>query len=418
MIEENIIKAFISKRECYNRFSKYYSLDFVKLKNPILFRIHKTIALFWDKTDKEVGSIDDLELLYHASYPILKEADRVEVNNTFSNIKQAVADEENIIKFLEVHRNRALAANIAVKAMDVAEGRAEAVELVDMTSQLGISNLVVEEVLDEASTDIEDILQAEEDSPGLNWRLDCLNVSLGPIRKGNFGHIFARIETGKTAMWVSEATYMAPQLKDNEVVAIFFNEENKNDVIIRLYSAMLRKTYGEIIADPKKAKADFMRLGGERIKFFDRAQLHKTEVENILTKVNPGLIIIDNMDKLKGFTADRPDLVLWDIYKWGRKMAKEICPILSVGQADATADGRKWINENQMDGGKTGKPSETDFTIGIGRTREDGYEFIRYIHISRNKLKGGKDTKSFYRHGKFDVLLKPEYSLYEDIHGY
>ena len=58
---------------------------------------------------------------------------------------------------------------------------------------------------------------------------------------------------------------------------------------------MLRKTYGEIIADPKKAKADFMRLGGERIKFFDRAQLHKTEVENILTKITPGLIIIDNM---------------------------------------------------------------------------------------------------------------------------
>lgn len=416
MIEYQIINSFLNK-EIYNNYHRFYNLDYVKKHYPIVYKIQQTLKLLWNTTSADSVSLQDVEAMFFASYPVLKEAERTEIGNTFRDI--ALTGCSEIVKsLLEQHRNRSIAADCSIMALDVAEGREDALKLVEMVSAIGVQNHIEEEQLDESSTDIEEILKTEEDVPGLNWRLDCLNVSLGPIRKGNFGHIFARIETGKSAMWISEATYMASQLKNDEVIAIFFNEENKNDVIIRLYSAILNKTYGEILANPKKAKEDFYRKGGDRLRFFDRPQLTKKEIEYILTKINPGLIIIDNMDKLQGFTADRNDLVLWEIYKWGRKLAKEYCPVLSVGQADATADGRKWINENQMDGGKTGKPSETDFTIGIGKIRDDGYEFIRYLHISRNKLKGGKHSKVEYRHGKFDVLLRPEYSLYEDMRSY
>jgi hypothetical protein len=74
-----------------------------------------------------------------------------------------------------------------------------------------------------------------------------------------------------------------------------------------------------------------------------------------------------------------------------------------------------WIDEAQMANSKTGKPSEVDFIIGIGRIDKDGYENMRYIHISKNKLRGDKNTIEGLRHGKFEVLLKPSLSLYEDM---
>lgn len=131
--------------------------------------------------------------------------------------------------------------------------------------------------------------------------------------------------------------------------------------------------------------------------------------------MQPALVIIDNMDKVKGFSADREDMRLHEIYKWGRELAKTYCPVISVGQADATGHNNKWIDEAQMANSKTGKPSELDFIIGIGRVDKEGYEDVRYINIPKNKLRGDNHTLEGLRHMKAEVLLKPSLSLYEDM---
>ena len=129
---------------------------------------------------------------------------------------------------------------------------------------------------------------------------------------------------------------------------------------------------------------------------------------------NPGLIAIDNMDKVTGFEADRKDLQLANCYKWGRELAKIYAPLLHVAQADVTADNKMWVSESQMADGKTGKPSETDFTIGIGRTDTSQHPNERFIYISRNKLRGDSNTLEGLRHAKFTAMLLPTYSVYED----
>ena len=50
-------------------------------------------------------------------------------------------------------------------------------------------------------------------TPGLRWRLGSLNRMLGSLRKGDFGFIFARPETGKTTFLASEVTNFATQLE-------------------------------------------------------------------------------------------------------------------------------------------------------------------------------------------------------------
>ena len=96
-------------------------------------------------------------------------------------------------------------------------------------------------------------------------------------------------------------------------------------------------------------------------------------------------------------------------------MAKTYGPVLSIGQADATANNTKWLNESQMADSKTGKPAEIDFIIGIGRVDIEGQEWIRYISIPKNKLRGDENTDENFRHGRFLTILKNELSIYKDV---
>ena len=122
------------------------------------------------------------------------------------------------------------------------------------------------------------------------------------------------------------------------------------------------------------------------------------------------------MDKVKGFSADRKDLLLHEIYKWARELAKNYCPLISIGQADNTGHNSKILDYSQMADSKTAKPSELDFILGIGSTDQEGYENVRFLTISKNKLRGSKDTIEAMRHAKgMQVLLRSELSRYEDL---
>lgn len=405
MIEYQILKVFVSDNEVYDKYNSSLKLDFIRENYPVLYRCFKCLP---------ATSLEGLEANYLANYPVLKSGDRETVHTVIESIKNTEVDNEAIIGYLEAHLTRVWSSEVGITALEVAEGRKSLDELqavLDKKETIKVDDNDVEFV----TTDIELLMEQEVEIPGLKWRLKCLNQSLGVLRKGNFGHIFARVETGKTAMWVSESTFMAEQVTNP--ILIFFNEEGGRDVVFRMYNAVTGMTYSEISANPKRAKAIWEQKIGDKIKFIDQpAQVERKSIEKYIEKINPDLIIIDNMDKVKGFAGDREDMRLHEIYKWGREIAKTQCPVISVGQADATGHNSMYLDESQMANSKTGKPSELDFIIGIGRVDKVGYEDVRYISIPKNKLRGDANSIDGMRHirGK-EVLLRPMLSIYEDI---
>lgn len=405
MIEYQILKVFVSDNELYEKYSQSLKLDFIRENYPVLYRCFKCLP---------ATSLEALEANYLANYPVLKQGDRETVHSVIESIKNTEVDNTAIIGYLESHLTRVWSSEVGITALEVAEGRKSMDDLqavLDKKETIKVEDNDVEFV----TTDIELLINEEEVAGGLKWRLKCLNQSLGQLRKGNFGHIFARVETGKTAMWVSESTYMAEQVTNP--ILIFFNEEGGRDVVFRMYNAVTGMTYMEIANNPKKAKAIWEQKIGDKIKFIDQpAQVERKAIEKYIERVNPDLIIIDNMDKVKGFVGDREDMRLHEIYKWGREIAKVQCPVISVGQADATGHNSMYLDESQMANSKTAKPSELDYIIGIGRLDKVGYEDVRYINIPKNKLRGDSGTVEGMRHlrGK-EVLLRPSLSIYEDM---
>jgi KaiC/GvpD/RAD55 family RecA-like ATPase len=276
--------------------------------------------------------------------------------------------------------------------------------------------VVLTEEIERITTDLELLAEHAVNQPGLRWRLDCLNKSLGSLRKGDFGFIFARPESGKTTFLASESSKMIDQ-SDKPVV--WFNlEEQGEKVMLRFYQGYFGVTLDVLLANVKQYKKLFQEKVGDKFILVDNAGLTARDIERTLHSVQPSLIIYDQIDKIKGFKADREDLVYGAIYQWARELAKTYAPTIGVCQADGSAEGQKWLSMANVSNAKTSKQAEADWILGLGKTHEETAEYIRYINLSKNKLMGDKDSIPSLRHGRFEVVIRPEIARYSDIVKY
>jgi replicative DNA helicase len=260
---------------------------------------------------------------------------------------------------------------------------------------------------------LEELYQNQVAAGGLRWRLEWLNKSLGSLRKGDFGFIFARPETGKTTFLASEVTKFAEQV--DRPILWCNNEEGGSKVMLRCYQAMLGITHEEFRDHRHTKMSEFMERGGRFIHIYDDASMTSRSIEALCKQLNPSLIIFDQLDKVKGFPEDRDDLKLGAIYQWARELAKQYAPVIGVTQADGSGEGTKWLHMGNVANAKTAKQAEADFILGIGKSNEEGLGDIRFLNISKNKLTGDADSEPALRHGKGEVIIRAEIARYEDL---
>lgn len=331
--------------------------------------------------------------------------------------KLSVSPDTTAILIQSILSNKALKA-ISLAAYDVTEGRMDPAKLKEMFQDfLGQEEAASqEEVVEFVTDDLEELVDGAIKHHGLRWRLSTLNQMLGSLRKGDFGFIFARPETGKTTFLASETTFMAEQLDEAAGPIIWFNnEEQGSKVKLRCYQASLGCTMPQLFADLPGNRDRYMEKTHGKLKLYDSGNIHKNTVESLCRRYKPSLIIFDQIDKIHGFTNDREDLRLGSIYTWGRELAKKWAPVIGVCQSDGTGEGVKWLTMAHVANAKTSKQAEADWIVGIGKVPEQGYENIRYLHASKNKLLGDSDSIGDQRHGKREVLIRPETARYEDI---
>jgi hypothetical protein len=124
---------------------------------------------------------------------------------------------------------------------------------------------------------------------------------------------------------------------------------------------------------------------------------------------------MDQIDKIRGFEQDRNDLMLGSLYQWAREIAKQYAPVIAICQASGEGEGVRWLDMSHVANAKTSKQAEADWILGIGKSNDEGMEYIRYLNISKNKLVGDDDTLSDRRHGRMEVLIRPDIARYEDV---
>ena len=392
------------------------NFDDRKLKedNRELYFVFDTIRELHSKIESDIKP-DELVSYFWAKYPdsdkqiygvLLDRIVNVDISNTtFDVILGEIAARKTALK-------------LAQEAFKRAQGQITQNELqaVFETEFDKVDHATIELPINEINLDLEELIQHAYAEQGYRWRLDCLNKSLGSLRAGDFGFIFARPETGKTTFLTSEVTHF---LSTSDKPIIWFNnEEQGGKVGLRLLQAYFGVHLDVLLAAPRRFRDEYLAQVGNRLHLFDGAIIDRRDVETIVKKLQPGLVIYDQITKIKGFKADRQDLMLGDICQWARELAKGSHAAIGVSQADGTAEGVRYLTMEHVANAKTAMQAEADFILGIGKTHEQDAEYVRYLNISKNKLFGDKDSIADLRHGRFEVIIEPTIARYKDVVRY
>lgn len=355
--------------------------------------------------------------MLHASYPNMRQPERHAYEDLLTQLRQVEVRDEILQELLGTLASRSLARELALAAFEVSEGRSDFHKLATLAAQIQETNTGSQPSWQNSRNFVtDDLFELEKHtikSAGFRWRLGCLNRSLGPIRSGDFGFVFARPESGKTTFLADQIAHFAGQAE--RPIIWFNNEEQGEKVRLRSFQAALGLTSDEIWQDKTGHLEKYRTITKGLIRIYDDAAIHKNEVESIIAELNPELVVFDQIDKIKGFDADRPDLVFGRIYQWARELAKRGCAVIGICQADGTGEGVKWLTMSHVAEAKTSKQAEADWILGIGRSNESGTEDVRFFNISKNKLLGDDETDPNERHGRFEVYIRPMIARYEDL---
>jgi replicative DNA helicase len=265
---------------------------------------------------------------------------------------------------------------------------------------------------------IGELLQDEFDDTGVAWRLDCLSGAMRKLRPGDFGIIAGRPDKGKTSFISSEITHMAPQLPPDRNIVWLNNEGPGKRIIPRLYQSALnltmtelkeRHSAGVLVKQYREA------IGGrlDKIRILDVHGFATGQIESILEESNPGLIVYDMIDNIKGFgDAARTDLMLEQMYQWGRERSvKYNCIGLATSQISNDGDGMQFPTLGMLKDSKTGKQGACDFQLMIGASNDPGLAGSRFISLPKNKLRrpdGASDPRA-------EVVFDAVRARYRDI---
>lgn len=328
-------------------------------------------------------------------------------------IKHTDVSDDILEETLRTVKERSLSYELAQLSLAVSEGKEpieKIKELVDRFDDLAEETQTSPFV----TTSLAELYDDAYRKPGLRWRLRTLNRMLGSLRPGDFGFIFARPETGKTTFLASEVTYFAEQA--DRPILWFNNEEQGKKVMLRCIQGSLGIPMVELVRDLRGNQDRYNQQTHDNLKIIDNAGIHKNDIRALVKEYNPAAVVVDQLDKVKGFSNDRDDLKLGMIYTWHRELAKEYeTPVIGVTQSDASGEGKKYLTMDNVAGAKTAKQAEADWIMGIGKTHEAGLELVRHLNVCKNKLLGDEDSDPAMRHGKADVLIQPDRARYEDF---
>jgi hypothetical protein len=244
-------------------------------------------------------------------------------------------------------------------------------------------------------------LASSTTASGYYWRLEDLNKSLGPVRKGDFIIVAKRPEVGGTSFLVSEMAHMLEQTDGNAI--IFNNEEEPSKVYSRMVSAAINVDYRKLLSDP--AKYQGMYDTWRKTSNFDLIHDTSMTISSIhkhLEEKEYDLIGINVLLKVGGTGQKEDHDKFQALGEECRRIAQQYGPVIAIVQADPTAEGIQYIPQDRIYKSKTALQGEADALIMIG-TDEEIVDDVRYIHVAKNKIPPAPCTDMKCKHIRSQV---------------
>ena len=370
--------------------------------------VFKLIAEAHSKYSHDL-TVSDILAIWKAKHPAATNTDRTQ----FTDLVAAVADADplspdiasDVIDNLWKQETGREIANLGIS---ISEGRYEAMDMLKRLLEKVGEHYVSDDFGEPVTDDIYTLLAEASDDARWKFNIETLSRNVYGIGPSEFGIVFARPETGKTAFVVSLAAAPNGFCQQGAKVLYLGNEEAARRTKLRAVQAWAGLTKAEVHDNPDLAMTRYLAIR-DRLVMKDIQEKDLAWVDAYIGYIKPDVVIIDQLDKvnLTG-SLNASHERLRELYRQAREMAKrhEVA-LIGLSQASADAEGRTRLDFSMMEGSKTGKAAEADLIIGIGKHSsqdDDEPNNTRFLNISKNKLSG--------YHGVIACNIEPEVSRY------
>jgi hypothetical protein len=414
--------AILGDRKMHDRFYDHVRGNFLTKEGE---DVGKHLHLYFDQDVlKSTTAIDwnQFATWYFLKNPMLSHEKKENFKAVFNSLDEYEAHDENFTqKILGELTTKHFATEIAKKAMHIADGSTD-----DGIESLGTIISHAEEEISEIGSgedptlvtqDLFELMKAEKEHPRLQFSLEGLRAAFSGISKGDLVVVGAHPDTGKTTFLMGEGAYMLPQMKDDQHILYFNNEQSGGGMAYRLRSAVLQKPLHDILADPAQSNTDYAAAGGERIMLYDKSYMTTKYIEERLKRYEGhiGLILFDQLWKIRGASNSKNDFMqMAHVYSWARDICKTHAPTIAVHQADAQGYNHKYMTMDHLFGSNIPIQGEADAIIMIGRMTDGSQRpDVRHFNVPKNKLPAGTDPTD--RNRKFDVFIDHDLVRFRDV---
>lgn len=394
-----LLKLFFNSREKFEDYESY-------IRREALSQEAKTIladlGLFYAEfaTVSKVDTDSFSTWFNQIRHPEFNEVQHGLYNEVFKRVNQQEVDtsEEYVQSLIKHFKGEDYRARLQ-KHLETPNWSPEVAKEIIEKAQDTLSNPLDKEY---EINDPESFCAATSRQDGLQWRLECLQNTLGSLIPGDFGIIAAPVNAGKSTFLISEGVNFAHQMKEGTLLW-FTTEQTPKQVLKRLWCAALGITETELNNNRNMYKEQYITyMNGDldRIKVFDGLGLSTADLARKIKKYDTKFVVVDMLDHitLKGGAGESDWRQLQRLYHAVRMMGR-VAPILGSSQCDASTSGinsegeewyKHWITSKQLEGSKVGKQGAGDFIITIGI--DPAYPKTRYINVCKSKTH--KEIKS------------------------
>ena len=353
---------------------------------------------------------EDLYSIWLSKNPVATTSEINEFRDNIDDLKRAEAiTSEVATDVIESLWRREIGRDIANIGINMSEGDTSA--LLKLQSLIEkISDSYMPDEFGEPTTDnIYELLAETSDDNRWKFNIETLARHVYGIGPAEFGIVFARPETGKSAFLISIIAGPGGFCQQGAKVLYLGNEERTTRTKLRAIQACSGMTREEITNNPDLAMSKYQAIK-DRLIMKDVQEWDLDTINAYCEKIKPDAVFIDQADKVTiSGQYNSSHERLRELYRSLRELAKRHdCALIGVSQASAEAEGKTRVDFSMLEGSKTGKAAEADVIFGLSKyssnTDDDAPDNTRFINISKNKLSG-------YR-GCIICNIEPEVSRY------
>lgn len=404
MIEMNLLKA-LSIRD---NFDNYLRLINTKTLSPQGLLILKDYQQYFETRPKHssVDFNDFNSFFFIEKHPTLDEKSVELYKKVLNDLDNASIDSQECKQILASFEQQEFYANLH----SLLDSNTNIETIQNQVDQFSNRLKTITDKADSVNDDM-DLTQAlvyTDRSTGLKWRLECLQTHFnGGLIQGDFGIIAGYVDSGKTSFLASEVSYMAQQLKDDQYIAWLNTEGNWQQIIPRVYCAALNCTAADLRQYTSQAEAKYLKLMGgnkNRIRILNFQGKTTQDVEKLIEKNPPSLIVFDLLDAIIGFERymgkeGNATERYGQLYQWAREVATKHCPVLAISQLNGDGNNEPYPSITNLRGSRVDKQAAATFQLILGGS--EGNSTDRYLSMPKNKV---SSVKGWRAPVKFDPL--------------